>query len=81
MINPIYLNVLQTNMLGLIGVAVSPQGLLRLRKLMDDPQIPMKDLEGTLLLERRAHGERGQSLLGCGLLGPLAGDDGRVAPV
>jgi O-6-methylguanine DNA methyltransferase len=28
---PIYLNVLQTKMLGLIGVAVSPQGLLRLR--------------------------------------------------
>lgn len=28
---PIYLNFLQTNMLGLIGVAVSPQGLLRLR--------------------------------------------------
>jgi len=28
---PIYLNVLQTNMLGLIGVTVSPQGLLRLR--------------------------------------------------
>jgi methylated-DNA-[protein]-cysteine S-methyltransferase len=31
MTTPIYLNVLQTNMLGLIGVAVSPQGLLRLR--------------------------------------------------
>ena len=31
MITPIYLNVLQTNLLGLIGVAVSPQGLLRLR--------------------------------------------------
>ena len=28
---PIYLNVLQTNMLGLIGISVSPQGLLRLR--------------------------------------------------
>jgi len=28
---PIYLSVLQTNMLGLIGVAVSPRGLLRLR--------------------------------------------------
>lgn len=28
---PIYLNVLQTNMLGLIGVAVSSRGLLRLR--------------------------------------------------
>jgi len=28
---PIYLNLLQTNMLGLIGVAISPQGLLRLR--------------------------------------------------
>ncbi len=28
---PIYLNVLQTNMLGLIGVTVSPRGLLRLR--------------------------------------------------
>ena len=31
MTTPIYLNVLQTNMLGLIGVTVSPQGLLRLR--------------------------------------------------
>ncbi len=31
MITPIYLNVLQTNMLGLVGVAVSPQGLKRLR--------------------------------------------------
>ena len=31
MIPPIYLNVLQTKMLGLIGVAVSPKGLLRLR--------------------------------------------------
>ncbi len=31
MITPIYLNVLQTSMLGLIGIAVSPQGLLRLR--------------------------------------------------
>lgn len=31
MATPVYLNVLQTNMLGLIGVAVSPQGLLRLR--------------------------------------------------
>lgn len=28
---PIYLNVLHSNMLGLIGVAVSPRGLLRLR--------------------------------------------------
>ena len=26
------------------------EGLLRLRKLMDDPQIPLRDLEGTLLL-------------------------------
>ncbi len=31
MTTPIYLNVLQTKMLGLIGVAVSPLGLLRLR--------------------------------------------------
>ena len=31
MTTPIYLNVLQTNMLGLIGVTVSPRGLLRLR--------------------------------------------------
>ena len=31
MTTPIYLNVLKTNMLGLIGIAVSPQGLLRLR--------------------------------------------------
>ena len=31
MTTPIYLNVLQTNMLGLIGVTISPQGLLRLR--------------------------------------------------
>jgi len=31
MTTPIYLDVMQTNMLGLIGVAVSPQGLLRLR--------------------------------------------------
>ena len=38
MITPIYLNVLQTNMLGLIGVAVSPQGLLRLRMFQNNKE-------------------------------------------
>jgi len=35
---PIYLSVLQTNMLGLIGVAVSPMGLLRLRMFQKDKE-------------------------------------------
>lgn len=35
---PIYLNVLQSNLLGLIGVAVSPQGLLRLRMFQKDKE-------------------------------------------
>jgi len=34
----IYLNTLQTNMLGLIGVAVSPRGLLRLRMFQDSKE-------------------------------------------
>lgn len=38
MTTPIYLNVLQSNMLGLIGIAVSPQGLLRLRMFQKDKE-------------------------------------------
>jgi len=38
MTSPIYLNVMQTNLLGLIGVAVSPQGLLRLRMFQKNKQ-------------------------------------------
>ena len=38
MVSPIYLNLMQTNLLGLIGVAVSPQGLLRLRMFQKNKQ-------------------------------------------
>ena len=38
MTTPIYLNTLQTNMLGLIGVAVSPRGLLRLRMFQENKE-------------------------------------------
>lgn len=38
MASPIYLNVMQTNLLGLIGVAVSPHGFLRLRMFQKNKQ-------------------------------------------
>ena len=49
MITPIYLNVLPTKMLGLVGVAVSPQGIKRLRMFQ-------KNKEAFLSLNQ-AHGE------------------------
>ncbi len=49
MTTPIYLNLLQTNMLGLIGIAVSPQGLLRLRMIQKNKE--------TFLSLNEAYGE------------------------